>query len=102
MLGRLRDFPIDTLKIDKSFVREITEGGDHAPIVAAIIAMGHSLKLNVVAEGVETGPQLAFLSELQCDLGQGFLFSRPLRCDALELLLLDRTSLLSDQPTLAS
>ena len=102
MLGRLRDFPIDTLKIDKSFVREITEGGDHAPIVAAIIAMGHSLKLNVVAEGVETGPQLAFLSGLQCDMGQGFLFSRPLSCDALELLLLDRVSLLTDEPTLAS
>ena len=104
MLGRLRDFPIDTLKIDKSFVREITEGGGPAPIVAAIIAMGHSLELSVVAEGVETGPQLAFLNDLKCDLGQGFLFSRPLRSDAVELLLLDRASLTSatEHPTLAS
>jgi EAL domain-containing protein (putative c-di-GMP-specific phosphodiesterase class I) len=101
MLGRLRDFPIDTLKIDKSFVWEITDGDGHAPIVAAIIAMGHSLELSVVAEGVETGPQLAFLSDLKCDLGQGFLFSRPLRCDAVELLLLDRAGLVAsgEHPT---
>jgi diguanylate cyclase (GGDEF)-like protein len=101
MLGRLRDFPIDTLKIDKSFVQEIAEGAGQAPIVAAIIAMGHSLELSVVAEGVETGSQLAFLNELHCDLGQGFLFSRPVRCDGIEMLHLDRADLANDRTSFA-
>ncbi len=71
----LRRFPLHTLKIDRSFVRDIPGHQDVAAITKAIIAMGHSLKLNVVAEGVETHPQLEYLHELGCDEYQGYLFS---------------------------
>lgn len=77
-LGYLKRFPIDTLKIDQSFVRDIeTEAGDGA-IVSAIIGMGKSLRQRVIAEGVESAEQLAFLRDRQCDEGQGFHFSHPL------------------------
>ncbi|HVK54658.1 MAG TPA: EAL domain-containing protein, partial [Burkholderiales bacterium] len=76
-LSYLRRFPIDTLKIDQSFVQDIHGEADEAIIVSAIIAMGKSLKLQVVAEGIETGQQLAFLQNQQCAEGQGYLFSRP-------------------------
>ncbi|MEO8754149.1 MAG: EAL domain-containing protein [Casimicrobiaceae bacterium] len=76
-LSYLRKFPIDTLKIDQSFVREITTGPDEATIVTAVISMARSLKLRVVAEGVETAEELAFLQAHQCDEAQGYLFSRP-------------------------
>jgi len=71
----LRRFPLHTLKIDRSFVRDIPGHQDVGAITKAIIAMGHSLKLNVVAEGVETHPQLDYLRELGCDEYQGYLFS---------------------------
>ena len=74
-LSYLRRFPIDTLKIDRSFVNDITASSDGAAIARAIIAMAHSLKLEVVAEGVETKAQLDFLQEHQCDMVQGYLFS---------------------------
>jgi diguanylate cyclase (GGDEF)-like protein/PAS domain S-box-containing protein len=77
-LSYLRRFPIDTLKIDKSFVGDITRDADDATIVTAVIAMAHALKLNVVAEGVETEDQLAFLAARRCDRLQGYLFSYPL------------------------
>jgi diguanylate cyclase (GGDEF)-like protein len=77
MLSRLREFPLDTLKIDRSFVNEIVTADDEAPIVAATIAMAHSLGLHVVAEGVETEAQLAFLRRFGCDLAQGYLLGRP-------------------------
>ncbi len=76
-LSYLRDFPIDALKVDKSFVQEITSGSTPAPIVSAVISMGKSLKHRVIAEGVETREQLAFLQAEDCDEGQGYLFSRP-------------------------
>jgi len=77
-LSYLRHFPIDTLKIDKSFVQEITSGSSVAPIVSAVISMGKSLKRRVVAEGVETHDQLAFLQAEDCGEGQGYYFSRPM------------------------
>jgi diguanylate cyclase (GGDEF)-like protein len=77
-LSYLKRFPLDTLKIDQSFIREITTDPDNAAITTAIIAMAHSLKLRVVAEGVETEAQLAFLREHGCQAMQGFLYSRPL------------------------
>jgi EAL domain-containing protein (putative c-di-GMP-specific phosphodiesterase class I) len=71
----LRRFPLQTLKIDRSFVRDVPDHQDVAAITKAIIAMGQGLKLNVVAEGVETRPQLEYLRELGCDEYQGYLFS---------------------------
>jgi EAL domain-containing protein (putative c-di-GMP-specific phosphodiesterase class I) len=76
-LSYLRKFPIDALKIDQSFVRQITTTPDETTIVTAIISMGRSLKLRVVAEGVETQEELVFLQAHQCDEAQGYYFSRP-------------------------
>ena len=76
-LSYLRKFPIDALKIDQSFVGQITTVPDEIIIVKAVIALGRSLKLRVVAEGVETQEQLAFLRAYQCDEAQGYYFSRP-------------------------
>jgi EAL domain-containing protein (putative c-di-GMP-specific phosphodiesterase class I) len=77
-LSYLRRFPIDALKIDQSFVRQITTAPDETTIVTAVISMGRSLKLRVVAEGVETHEELMFLQAHQCDEAQGYFFSRPL------------------------
>jgi diguanylate cyclase (GGDEF)-like protein/PAS domain S-box-containing protein len=77
-LSYLRQFPIDALKVDRSFVQEITSGSGAAPIVSAVISMGRSLKHRVIAEGVETRDQLAFLQAENCGEGQGYYFSRPL------------------------
>ena len=74
-LSYLKRFHIDTLKIDRSFVMDITEDPDDAAISCAIIGMAHSLRMRVVAEGVETGEQLEYLKELGCDEMQGFYFS---------------------------
>jgi len=76
-LSYLQKFPIDALKIDQSFVRRITTGSGETTIVTAVISMGRSLELRVVAEGVETRKELAFLHARQCDEAQGYYFSRP-------------------------
>ena len=76
-LNNLGKFPIDALKIDRSFVREIATAPDETSIVTAVISMGRSLKLRVVAEGVERQEDLAFLRALHCDEAQGYYFSRP-------------------------
>lgn len=86
-LSYLKRFPIDTLKIDQSFVREVASDADNAAIVTAIIAMATSLKLQVVAEGVETEEQRQFLSSRGCTKMQGYFFSRPLTPENLSLLL---------------
>ncbi|HUL77208.1 MAG TPA: EAL domain-containing protein [Vicinamibacteria bacterium] len=86
-LSYLRHLPVDTLKIDKSFVRDVGVDPNGAAIVVAIIAMARSLSLRVVAEGVETKEQLAFLSSHGCDLVQGFLFSPPVSAAACRELL---------------
>jgi EAL domain-containing protein (putative c-di-GMP-specific phosphodiesterase class I) len=92
-LAYLRRFPIDKLKIDISFTREMTHNPDDAAIALAIIRMGHSLNLTVIAEGVETAAQLAFLRRHRCDQMQGYYFSRPEPVPALERLLLAGASL---------
>ena len=76
-LARLKKFPIESVKIDRSFIRDIASDPDDAAIVAAVIAMAHGLRLKVIAEGVETADQLRFLRERNCDEIQGFYFSRP-------------------------
>jgi EAL domain-containing protein (putative c-di-GMP-specific phosphodiesterase class I) len=77
-LAYLRSLPLDTLKIDRSFVHDVTTNEDSAAIASAIIAMSKSLRLHVVAEGVETEEQFQFLAAHQCGEAQGFLISRPL------------------------
>ena len=86
-LSYLKRFPIDALKIDRSFVMNVTTDPDDAAIATAIILMGHSLKLSVVAEGVETESQLEFLRVLQCNEIQGYLFSPPVPAERAEHLL---------------
>ena len=86
-LSYLRRFPIDTLKIDQSFVRDLTTDADDASIVSAVISMGKSLHKRVVAEGVETPEQLAFLQEQNCPEGQGYYLSQPLVAGQLTQLL---------------
>jgi len=86
-LNYLKKFPIDTLKIDQSFVRDLTTDANDAAIANAVIVLAHSLKLKVIAEGVETRQQEAFLLEHHCDLIQGFLFSSPLPAAAFEVLI---------------
>ncbi|MEA2647249.1 MAG: hypothetical protein QOE92_2332 [Chloroflexota bacterium] len=87
MLSRLNDFPLDKLKLDQSFIRKLAMGEAEAPIVSGMIAMGHSLGMEVLAEGVETEEQLAFLRRAGCDLAQGFYFSRAVEPSELTGLL---------------
>ncbi len=87
-LAYLRRFPIDKLKIDIAFIRHVTTNPDDSAIVLAIISMAHSLKLEVIAEGVETEAQLSYLARHRCDQIQGFYFSRPLPIREVEALML--------------
>jgi diguanylate cyclase (GGDEF)-like protein/PAS domain S-box-containing protein len=86
-LSRLRQFPINTLKIDRSFISTMSDNGENAEIVQAIITLAHNLGMDVVAEGVETAEQLAYLKTLRCEYGQGYFFSKPLNGEAAGLLL---------------
>ncbi len=92
-LNNLKRFPVDTLKIDPSFVRNVTNDPGNAAIATAIVAMAHGLRLEVIAEGVETVEELEFLRSLQCDGMQGFLFSRPVEAEAFTQLLMEGRSL---------
>jgi EAL domain-containing protein (putative c-di-GMP-specific phosphodiesterase class I) len=77
-LARLKKFPIESVKIDRSFIRDVPGDADDAAIVSAVIAMAHNLRLKVVAEGVETAEQVRFLRERDCDEVQGYLISHPI------------------------
>ncbi len=92
-LSSLKHFPLDKLKIDQSFVRELVTDSFDAAIVKALIALGHGLKLNVIAEGVETQEQLAFLRSVKCDGMQGYLLSRPLSAENATNLFINRMKL---------
>jgi EAL domain-containing protein (putative c-di-GMP-specific phosphodiesterase class I) len=92
-LNYLKRFPIDTLKLDQSFVHDITTDRSAAAIVSAVISLAHSLELKVVAEGVETEEQLAFLRQHRCERIQGFLFSAPMSAEELEPYLMARRQL---------
>ncbi|MES2533843.1 MAG: EAL domain-containing protein, partial [Pseudomonadota bacterium] len=91
-LAYLRQFPLDKLKIDIAFIRDITTKPDDAAVTLAIIRLAHSLNLEVIAEGVETAAQLAFLKLHGCEQIQGYYFSRPLALDALEAFVLAHRS----------
>jgi EAL domain-containing protein (putative c-di-GMP-specific phosphodiesterase class I) len=86
-LSYLRKFPVDALKIDQSFIRQISSAGNDTVIVKAVIGMGRSLKLRVIAEGVEKLEELAFLRAYRCDEAQGYYFSRPVPPQQFAMLL---------------
>ncbi|MCC6680195.1 MAG: EAL domain-containing protein [Phycisphaeraceae bacterium] len=90
-LSYLHQFPIDVVKIDRTFIRELDETPDRNSLVASIVAMAHNMGLRVVAEGIETATQLARLKSMSCQLGQGYYLARPLSVnDAEQLLIRDR------------
>ncbi|HKI60027.1 MAG TPA: EAL domain-containing protein, partial [Mariprofundaceae bacterium] len=91
-LGYLAKLPVDTLKIDRSFVMEMTAGSGGRALVSTIISLAHSLKLKVVAEGVETEEQSHLLRLLNCDEIQGYLFSKPVPAEIFETLFLAPSS----------
>ncbi|WP_144947323.1 putative bifunctional diguanylate cyclase/phosphodiesterase [Pseudomonas oryzihabitans] len=86
-LSYLKKFPIDVIKIDRSFIKDIPDNQDDMEITSAVIAMAHNLRLQVVAEGIETTEQLAFLRHHRCDIGQGYLFDKPIPADQLDAAL---------------
>ena len=97
--------PVDTLKIDRSFITDMTADSNNVSIIAATIAMAHKLGLNVLAEGVETVEQLDMLRRLKCDEIQGYLVSKPLPADEFEALFrtsddhLAALSIIDNRPT---
>ncbi|WP_137886207.1 EAL domain-containing protein [Pseudomonas sp. 2FE] len=93
-LSYLKRFPVDYVKIDQTFIRDLSANGEDAAITRAIIAMAHSLELKVVAEGVETQAQMDFLKAQRCDEIQGFLISRPLEAEEFAQLLRDQATAL--------
>ncbi len=96
-LTHLRDFPVDTIKIDRSFVGGLDRGGSSLAIVNAIVGLGNNLGLDIVAEGVETQEQQEFLSAIGCRFAQGFLFGRPVSAEDAERLLLLRPQETADK-----
>jgi EAL domain-containing protein (putative c-di-GMP-specific phosphodiesterase class I) len=97
-LSYLKRLPIDTIKIDKSFIRDIKTDANDAAIITAIIKMSHSLNFKVIAEGVETAEQLAYLKQYECDEIQGFYFSQPLTAEDFSALLQSERMLEALQP----
>jgi EAL domain-containing protein (putative c-di-GMP-specific phosphodiesterase class I) len=95
-LSYLRQFPVDILKIDRSFVETITEDGALPPIVRGLLDLGHTLNMEIVAEGIELDVQRTWLRDQNCGLGQGYLFSRPLPAEDARRFL--DQPLRSDQP----
>jgi EAL domain-containing protein (putative c-di-GMP-specific phosphodiesterase class I) len=86
-LSYLRKFPLDALKIDQSFVRQISAAGEDTAIITAVIGMAQSLNLRVIAEGVETREEVEFLRARHCDEAQGYYFSRPVPAEEFAKLL---------------
>ena len=86
-MAHLREFPVDTVKVDRSFIGDMRVGNDSSEIVKGIISLAHGLGKNVVAEGVETPAQLDFLAGLSCEEFQGFLFSKPVEAHQFAALL---------------
>jgi diguanylate cyclase (GGDEF)-like protein/PAS domain S-box-containing protein len=95
-LSYLRKFPVDAVKIDQSFIRQISTAGDDTTIVKAVIGMARGLKLRVIAEGVETLEEVAFLRAYRCDEAQGYYFSRPVPAQQFAMLLKNGTAVSGD------
>ena len=100
-LNHLKRFPIDSLKIDRSFVQGITTNPDDASIAGAMISMGNHLHMRVVAEGIETQEQLAFLQAHKCPFGQGYYFSKPVAAPECTRLLRDGIAVTAGIPMTA-
>jgi diguanylate cyclase (GGDEF)-like protein len=92
-LSYLKQLPIDTVKLDRSFVNDATTNPDDAALVMAVVTLAHNLRLKVIAEGVETEEQMNFLRLLRCDEGQGFLFSKPVPANVFEALMISESRL---------
>jgi len=101
-LNYIRRFPVDILKVDKSFVDGVNEGGEESALTAAIIELAGILKLRPVAEGIERADQLERLLDLKCDLGQGYYFAKPLPLEGIDELLSARTTLASRETEVTS
>ncbi|MEE9395405.1 MAG: EAL domain-containing protein, partial [Methylococcales bacterium] len=86
-LSSIKQYPIDFIKIDRSFIKNLATVPDDRALVTAIIAMAHALNIKVIAEGVETADQATFLRDLHCDMAQGFYFGKPLPNDQFKLYL---------------
>ena len=91
--SHLHKFPIDTLKIDRAFVSRMDTSSDSAEIVRTILMLAHNLKMEVVAEGVETSAQVKQLKELGCDFGQGYFINRPMDAESATKLLAEEARL---------
>ena len=100
-LNYIRRFPVDILKVDKSFVDGVSEGGEASALTAAVIELAGILNLKPVAEGIERADQLERLLELHCDMGQGFFFAKPLPAGELQALLTERNSMQQEADALA-
>ena len=101
-LNYIRRFPVDILKVDKSFVDGVNEGGEESALTAAIIELAGILKLRPVAEGIERADQLEKLLDLKCDLGQGYYFAKPLPPDGVDELLAARAALAEREPEITA
>jgi EAL domain-containing protein (putative c-di-GMP-specific phosphodiesterase class I) len=88
-LSYLHRFPIDTLKIDRSFVTRMSENNENTEIVRTIVVLAQNLGMDVIAEGVETNEQLVLLQKLGCENGQGYFFSKPANSDGAEKIILE-------------
>jgi len=98
-LSNLKKFPVDVVKVDRSFVLDCLNSTDDAAIVKAVVSMGHALRLQVVAEGVETREQMAFLQLLGCDCAQGYLIGEPMTAARFERFVAQRTGVVPVTPT---
>jgi EAL domain-containing protein (putative c-di-GMP-specific phosphodiesterase class I) len=101
-LAYLQQFPVDSLKIDRSFVSQMASSVEGAALVRTIVQMGRDLNLDTLAEGIETPEQLTRLQVEECKSGQGYLFARPLAVEALEEMLMARTEQGEKDETVAS
>jgi EAL domain-containing protein (putative c-di-GMP-specific phosphodiesterase class I) len=96
-LSYLHRLPFDTLKIDRSFVYSVGESGENSEILQTIISLAKNLKKKIIAEGIETGSQLALLQNLGCDYGQGYLLAKPLTKEKAEVALYESKNWLPDR-----